>query len=226
MIYIVAVLISVFFAALVTGIKDRRYFKDEKHGVAEIFAKNKKFAIVTALIFAAVTVAGCIIFAYNEVAYWVMFRWLVLIYGTYILAYIDSKERLIPNKILLGLLIIRLAFLVYEIIISIDNIKLALVPFGLGALIMGGIIFVAMLISRNGVGMGDVKLFLVIGMFVGSTAALPTMFFTFFASAVVGIFMLSVKKAKLKDSMPMAPFALFGLTLNFIISFINFGSTV
>ena len=112
---------------------------------------------------------------------------------------------------------LRVAFLIYEAIVNLDYLKMVLTPPILGALAGALVMAVAFLISRKGVGMGDVKLFIVIGFFVGSTSIISTMFYTFFASAIVGIILLLTKKAGLKDSVPMAPFAFVGVVVEYVI---------
>ena len=79
-----------------------------------------------------------------------------------------------------------------------------------------------MLLSKSaGVGMGDLKMFFVVGAFVGSSKILMTMFYTFFASALIGVVFLAFKKAKLKDSLAMAPFAFVGILIEFILLMIG-----
>ena len=87
---------------------------------------------------------------------------------------------------------------------------------------IGGVILaVAMLLSRKGVGMGDVKLFITIGAYVGSMEIIATLFYTFVVSAVVGIVLLLMKKVKLRDSVPMAPFAFAGVAIEYAFMLIG-----
>lgn len=144
-------------------------------------------------------------------------KWTTLYMGLWLLTKTDFKERKIPNKIIIILLGMRMAFLIYEICVDIElagsTIVYPLLGGGIGAVIL----FVAMLVSRKGVGMGDVKMFFVIGLFVGSTEIISVMFYTFLISAIVGIVLLCIKKAKLNDSVPMAPFAFLGMTFQFFM---------
>ena len=91
----------------------------------------------------------------------------------------------------------------------------------IGAGIGGVILAVAMLLSRKGVGMGDVKLFITIGAYVGSMEIIATLFYTFVVSAVVGIVLLLMKKVKLRDSVPMAPFAFAGVAIEYAFMLIG-----
>lgn len=144
-------------------------------------------------------------------------KWTTLYIGLWLLAKTDFKERKIPNKIILILIGMRMLFLIYEICVDIEFLNSTLIYPLLGGGIGAVILFVAMVVSRKGVGMGDVKMFFVIGLFVGSTEIIPVMFYTFLISAIVGIVLLCMRKAKLKDSVPMAPFAFLGMTVQFFM---------
>lgn len=153
-----------------------------------------------------------------------LIKWSTLFWGCYILGWIDYKERIIPNKIILGLGITRIIFLVYELIVNFELWRRVILYPVLGALIGASIIGLALLLSGKGVGMGDVKLFLVIGAYVGSTEIFAVMTCSFLASATVGIVLLILKKVKLKDSVPMAPFAFAGVAVQYIFLMLGGGS--
>ncbi len=144
-------------------------------------------------------------------------KWLTIIWGCFILTCTDIKERIIPNKVLAALLVIRAVYLVVEIIIAFPYLKEALGYPIIGAVVGGGIIALAMFVSRHGVGAGDVKLFFVIGAFVGSTQIISVLLYTFLVSAVAGVVLLVLQKVKLKDSVPLAPFAFMGVVLDYFL---------
>lgn len=199
-----------------------RYGLCKENTLKDIFRKHLKYVILTGAVFAAFSVVE-VIYALNHTIYSlpVLMKWSTLFWGAYLLAKIDYHERKIPNKIVLTLLLLRIGFLIYEIFSNVEYWKNALVYPILGAAIGGIILAVAMIISRKGVGMGDIKMFIVIGAFVGSTEILATMFYTFLISAIGGILLLITKKAKLKDSVPMAPFACAGIALEYLILMIG-----
>ena len=68
-------------------------------------------------------------------------------------------------------------------------------------------------ITRGGVGMGDVKLFFVAGLYLGSGGIMAVIVTTVFSSAVYSIVQLVRKKAKLKDEIAFAPFVWIGRIL-------------
>ena len=142
-------------------------------------------------------------------------RWATLIIGLLVVSTTDYREKIIPNKVLIAMFCIRVCFLCAEIAMVPDYVKQAALYPLFGGLIGGWIILIARFFSKKGAGMGDVKLFGVIGFYVGSSEILPTLFWCFFASALVGITLLITKKAGTQDSLPMAPFALAGVLIKF-----------
>lgn len=182
------------------------------------FVPSIKLIILTVLVYLSITVLQSVYATFADFdRLLVLLKWLSLVWGLYLLAYIDYKERKIPNNIVLVLLGIRTLLLIYEVATNLEHIKIVLVYPILGAAIGGIILAVAMLISRKGVGMGDIKMFIAIGAFVGSSEIIATLFYTFFISAVGGIILLITKKAKIKDSIPMAPFAFAGVLTEYLL---------
>ena len=72
------------------------------------------------------------------------------------------------------------------------------------------------LISKGGMGAGDIKLFAVLGFFLKIPDVMHVMILSIMLSAVTGLFMLIFRKAKMRSTIPMAPFILAGLTVYFI----------
>lgn len=219
---IVTILYSVALIAASFFYLKARYRLCENDSLKDVAKKNIKYLILTAIVFVSMIVVE-VMYALKHDIYSlpVLMKWSSLFWGIYLLAKVDYHEKKIPNKVVLVMLILRVAFLVYEVWINLDFWKNVLVYPLLGAAIGGMIMAVAMLISRKGVGMGDVKMFIVIGAFVGSTEILATMFYTFLISAIGGICLLVTKKAGLKDSIPMAPFACAGVALEYLLLMIG-----
>ena len=73
------------------------------------------------------------------------------------------------------------------------------------------ILFVGNLICKKGMGYGDIKLFGVIGYYVGPQTVLGVLFFSLLFAAVYSILLLLMKKIKAKDEIPFVPFIFAGL---------------
>lgn len=195
-----------------------RYRTSEKCDVKTAVKKHIGYILLTVVVFGAIT-AVQIWYSLRHDMYALpnLLKWATLYWGMFLLAKIDFHEKKIPNKIVLVMLLIRAVFLVYEIIVSHGYLKTAVGYPLLGAAIGGLVMAAGMLISRKGVGMGDVKMFIVIGWFVGSNEILATMFCILVLSAIGGLGLMLFKKAGLKDSIPMAPFAFAGVAVEYLL---------
>ena len=178
----------------------------------KIQLKDRKFRIYAGLgiIVGIVLCAEFLMFSYSILK---CVRYLVLLAATFVIAWIDRHERRIPNRILLILLGIRAVLLVGEWTL-VPSMGLSLLISSLmGMLIGGGLFLLAYFISRGGVGMGDVKFFAVIGTYMGTGSIMALVFMTALAAALYSIIMLILKKIKLKEEIPFAPFVLVGTIL-------------
>jgi leader peptidase (prepilin peptidase)/N-methyltransferase len=115
----------------------------------------------------------------------------------------DLERRIIPNKILAVSALIGLA------------LALATDPAGvperlIAALAAGGLLFLAALAYPRGMGMGDVKLIALMGLYLGSSVA-PAMLIALAAGSVVGIVMMARHGAAArKHAIPFGPFLALG----------------
>lgn len=185
-----------------------RWFRDQ--------IKDKKFRIliIAALAAEIALAAEFTFFSYSIVK---SIRYLLLTGVLFLIAWIDQHEKRIPNRLLLFLLGGRIFLLLVEWILFPGMGLSLLISSSLGMLLGGGLFLLAHFISRGGVGMGDVKLFGVIGCYAGAGVIMPLVFLTVMVSAVYSIVMLLLKKIKLKEEIPFAPFVLIGTILTLAI---------
>ena len=129
--------------------------------------------------------------------------WLPFVAMLIAVAGIDLDHRIIPNKILLPAAIWGLAA---TIAFRPDNID--------DSLIAGGIAFGALLLTAvaypAGMGMGDVKLAGVMGIYLGSGVA-PAMLAAFLAGSLIGLLIIAREgKDARKKGVPFGPFLALG----------------
>jgi len=125
---------------------------------------------------------------------------------------IDLEYRIVPNRIIAAGLIA--GFLVYfpralDYIINPPEWLLAERPLSdafFGLLLGGGIMLIIFLVSRGGMGAGDLKLMALIGFFVGLRGTAMVMLFGFLIGALTGIIFMISGKLTRKDALPFAPF--------------------
>lgn len=124
-----------------------------------------------------------------------------------IIAFIDLEYKIIPDVITLPGIIIGLTLsLTMPYITVINSIK--------GLLIGGGLFYAITILSRGGMGGGDIKLIAMVGSFLGWKNVLLTIFLGSFFGSIVGIVLIILKKKNRKDMVPFGPF----LSLGAIVS--------
>ena len=102
---------------------------------------------------------------------------LVLVLIIFPIAAIDLKLQKIPNCFILSALVIRGLIYIAEFIISVPAAFSTLKDGFLGAIILGGFFLLLLLIFKNSIGMGDIKLFVVMGLYQGLWGAINSVFF-------------------------------------------------
>jgi leader peptidase (prepilin peptidase) / N-methyltransferase len=159
---------------------------------------SARYPLVEALTAAAFVVAALTRGVDDDLALWLPFAAMLIA-----VAGIDLDHRIIPNKILLPA---ATWGMVATTLFRPDNID--------DALIAGGIAFSALLLTAliypAGMGMGDVKLAGVMGIYLGSAVA-PAMLVGFLAGSVVGLLVIAREgKDARKKGIPFGPFLAFG----------------
>ena len=137
--------------------------------------------------------------------------WLLVVGG------IDLKEKIIPNELILSGIVFWAILTLIEIFVAQTSWQKALLFSFLGAGVCGGVLFIIALIVKSALGMGDVKMFFVIGLLYGLTNTYSIMFFSILIMAIISIVLLITKKVTRKTAVPMAPFVAFGFLINVLI---------
>lgn len=117
-------------------------------------------------------------------------------------SYSDIKERRIPNPLILAGLAIGLVL--YALGLSApDGVNAAILVFV--------VMFIAYSINISAIGGGDVKLAVVIALFLGLYNGLFALLIGFGACAICGIVNTILKKGTMKTKYPLAPFMSIGV---------------
>ena len=117
----------------------------------------------------------------------------------------DLKHFIIPDRILFPAIIIALGY------IFIFNYEL-ITNHIFSALAVSGFFGAIVLVSRGKwMGMGDVKLAILIGLLLGFPNILISLFFAFLIGAIIGVGLIFLKKKTLKSEVPFGPFLILGI---------------
>jgi len=137
----------------------------------------------------------------------------LLILFVYIACVTDIKEKRVPNRLVLTMLaawvIVLVPYLFFQTDRALSTILSGLIGFGLS-----GVLFLLVyLISRHGLGGGDVKLMAVSGLYLGFGGVLPTMLIGSVLSAITALILIISKKMDAKGTLPLVPFLYVGMLL-------------
>ena len=131
----------------------------------------------------------------------------------YFATVIDIKSKKIPNSLVLvmitGWIIVTIPQLFLNIETTLIFLRNSLFGFGIG----GGLPLLIYLISRRGIGGGDVKFMAAAGLYLGIYGVLPAMLYGSILAGLTGITLIIIKKIGRKDSIPLAPFLFAGILI-------------
>ena len=125
-----------------------------------------------------------------------------------VLAVIDLEHKLLPNRIVYPSVVVGAIALIFAALIDGDIERLR--PALYGAATFGGFLFVVAFIYPAGMGGGDVKLAVLLGMFLGYVGGvgvtLVGMFLSFLIGAVLGVAVMLLSGGGRKTAVPFGPF--------------------
>ena len=166
-----------------------------------------------ALIYSGASILGVLLFLiqYNRIDPFLLFLYELLLVFGYIATVIDIKEKRIPNKLILTMIGVWVISIVAKIFFDIEVAVILLIDSLIGFAIGGGLFFIVYLVSRKGLGGGDVKFMAAAGLYLGFTKLLSAMLYGTLLAAIVAVTLLLIKKIGRKDSIPLAPFLFLGI---------------
>ena len=161
--------------------------------------------IATGIIFLLIFNFKFVIFNQFSIFQFLNLGFLFYIASALVLIFVyDLKHYIIPDKVLLPAIGIAL---LYRFIFN-----LTLVPnYLLAAVVASGFFFVLFLITAGrGMGLGDVKFAILMGLLLGFSNVLVALFLAFFFGAIIGLILLIFRKKSLKSEIPFGPFLITG----------------
>ncbi len=152
------------------------------------------------------------------------FVYLLLLFSIYaVLFFTDVKYRLLPRKAIWLGVVLTLLYITYESlwplglmrsqglavpVLEVFRVALsALAPRVIGALLIGSFFLLLFLVTRGrGMGFGDVRLSLLVGLVHPFPLNVLAVFLSFVFGACVGVVLLLVRRAGLKSQIAFGPF--------------------
>lgn len=150
-----------------------------------VMATSSVLILLPALTASSSTIAGIVLFIVTAILV--------------VLTIIDSKTLLLPDMFVAALTVLSVTYLVLHQAVWPMHILAAVT----GIIFLGGI----WLITRGrGIGLGDVKIIVPLGLLVGYPAIFVLLLVAFVAGGVWGIYLLATKQATPKTAVPFGPF--------------------
>ncbi len=153
---------------------------------------------------------ACIyLFTYIKFGFSLEFFFYAIVFSILIvIAFIDLEHMIIPDV----LIILILGFsMIYKLLLYILYSKSPDLLNSMGGLILSGLLFVLIiLVSRGGMGGGDVTLIGSFGFILGIKNIFLTTFLSFILGAIISVFLLITKIKGKKDPIPFGPFIILG----------------
>lgn len=144
-----------------------------------------------------------------------LLREMILVFG-YLAAVGDAREKLVPNRLILIMLAAWAIVLVPQLLMHLEQTIPILISSLLGAL-LGGLVFLSVyLLSRHGLGGGDVKFMTAAGLYLGISGVMPTMLVGSVLGAVTGVSLILMKKLERKGTIALVPFLYIGIVLTML----------
>jgi prepilin signal peptidase PulO-like enzyme (type II secretory pathway) len=136
---------------------------------------------------------------------------LLLLYNGLVIAAIDFKYQIIPNRNNLFFLLIGIGLSAYCIYLGQFDL---LIDGGFGFLIAFSTMF--LLVMLNVWGAGDLKMMSAVGLILGFKLTLLTIWLGILLGAVMGLFLICIKNKSRKDKMAFGPALVAGMMISYV----------
>lgn len=186
----------------------------------EINSKNLVINIKMFYIFCAAMFAVCVGMAlfyekYTDVILIFRIREITIFTLLWPIALVDWKCHIIPNRLLLIGLCYRGIILLFELVIYGDRFPAMLLNDAMITIAVFLICMIVKLLVKDAIGMGDVKLFTLMALFLNGRI-IGAVFFSLIVSFFYALFLLVSKKKGRKDMMPFAPSIMAGTGISLL----------
>lgn len=130
---------------------------------------------------------------------------LIALYVMIAIFFIDLNHMVIPDSLVLILLVNALLYIgIFKPISYLEA--------GIGLIAASLPLYIAAVVSKGGLGGGDIKLMAVMGVFLGWKNILLALLIGCMLGALVSLALILLKKRKRKDLIPFGPFLCIGIT--------------
>ncbi|RKD23890.1 hypothetical protein BEP19_05540 [Ammoniphilus oxalaticus] len=120
----------------------------------------------------------------------------------------DLLYKIIPNKV-------NLFFFIYFMMVRLFYYPQPPLTYLIGMLVGGGLLLLIAIVSRGGMGGGDIKLMAVVGMALGWQPVIVSFLLASLFGGLIGVILLLAKVVKRKQAIPFGPFLAAGIFVTY-----------
>ncbi len=180
---------------------------------------NKRLILYCAAMFVGLTcIAVLFVTVYENNRLLTDLRLLFLLAVIFTAAAVDFWSNVIPNELILIALGARIFLWIGELVTLQNEFRTLLLSDLLACLIVLALFLIGVVIVKSGLGMGDIKLLLVMCLFQGFYGAVSSVFSSLLVAFFISIIALITKKKTRKDTLPFAPAILVGTYLSVFLT--------
>lgn len=148
-------------------------------------------------------------------AFPMLLRLMILIFG-YIAAIMDIRKQLVSNSLVLSMVGAWALVMAPQLFLRSEDISYILISSLVGMAIAGAVLVTVYLISRHGLGGGDVKFMTAAGLYLGLGGVMPSLVMGSLLAAIAGVTLILMKKMDKKGSIPLIPFLYVGIVMTLL----------
>lgn len=189
----------------------------ERHSLVQR-PKGKRLVFLVVMFLALCAVAVTLARVYPSNSIIDNGKLLALLALLFVAASVDARQRIIPNAVVLAGLVLRVIFWIMELITAPALFWNIMKNDLLACLLVVAFFVVGVLLVKGGIGMGDIKLMLVMCLFQGFYGVVSSLFCSLFVAFVYAIVVLLARKKTRKDSVAFAPAILLGTILSIVLT--------
>lgn len=128
-------------------------------------------------------------------------------------AWADAQVKVIPNRVLLAGLTLRAGVLGLELAFFPQDVLIDLVRGAIAAAALCLVCVLCRLVVPKSIGLGDIKLLMLMGFYLGTDRIGGSIFCTMAVSFVYSLFLILTRRANMKTELSYAPLLLIGTVL-------------
>ena len=177
---------------------------------------SKRLIVIYAVVMILLTEGAAVMFllVYKDVSIWTALKRLTLLSVIWPIALIDLKSYRIPNAFIIYGLVCRAVLLLLELLFGEIGVWQTLLTEVVAAAALLIAALLCSLLIKNSIGFGDIKLFVIMGMLLGTDAIWGAIFLSLLVSFVIAAVALITKRKTRKDVIPFGPALVIGTFLS------------